>query len=312
VDAAVALGLVLAAGEWRSPFYLLAVTTLILPATTLRPRQALAFGIAFAAAYFVIALVTGIEWETLGSTARLESFATHLVIPLLVVVSLAYASDLVDDLERERRHSEALALEAERRRIGWELHDSAKQRIHAAQLVLSSLAGGEDRAEEPRLRIALDELEQAVRDIDASLTELRTSLGGQRLEEAVARRAAELQAVSGIAIDVHGETPPLPTFVAVHAYRVACEAVVNAVRHARPTRVDVDVAVRDGRLELSVTDDGIGLPPDASSGSSTGLRSMEVRARTLGGALRVGAAQGGGTRIELSAPALRPADRTQS
>ncbi len=312
-DAAAALGLVLAAGEWRSPFYLLAVTTLILPATVLPARRALAAGVAFAAAYFVIALVTGIEWETLGSTARLESFATHLVIPLLVVVSLAYASDLVEDLEHERRHAEALALEAERRRIGWELHDSAKQRIHAAHLVLTSLVGDEGPGEqEPRLRLALEELEQAVRDIDASLTELRTSLGGQRLEEAVARRAAELQAVSGITIEVHGTTPPLPTYVAVHAYRVACEAVVNAVRHARPTRVDVDVAVRDGRLELSVTDDGVGLPPDASSGSSTGLRSMEARARTLGGALQVGPADDGGTRIALSAPALRPADRTPS
>jgi signal transduction histidine kinase len=313
VDAAAALSLVLAAGEWRSPFYLLAVTTLILPATVLPARGALAAGMAFAAAYFVIALVTGIEWETLGSTARLESFATHLVIPLLVVVSLAYASDLVEDLEHERRHSEALALEAERRRIGWELHDSAKQRIHAAHLVLTSLVGDQGPGErEPRLRLALEELEQAVRDIDASLTELRTSLGGQRLEAAVARRAAELQAVSGITIEVRGTTPPLPTFVAVHAYRVACEAVVNAVRHARPTRVVVELAVRDGRLELSVTDDGVGLPPDASSGASTGLRSMEARARTLGGALHIGPADGGGTRIALSAPALRPADRTPS
>jgi signal transduction histidine kinase len=313
VDAAVALGLVLAAGEWRSPFYLLAVTTLILPATSLRPRQALAAGVAFAAVYFVIALVTGIEWETLGSTARLESFATHLVIPLLVVVSLAYASELVDDLDRERRHSEALALEAERRRIGWELHDSAKQRIHAANLVLSSLAGDERGTQrEPRLRLALEELEQAVRDIDASLTELRTSLGGLRLEEAIARRAAELQAASGIPIEVRGSAPPLPTFAAVHAYRVACEAVVNAVRHARPTRIDVALGVRDGRLELSVTDDGIGLSPDASAGASTGLRSMEVRARTLGGELRAGPGERGGTRIELSAPVLKPADRTPS
>lgn len=305
IDAAVTLALVLAGGEWRSPFYLLAVSSLVLPATALAPRPALAAALAFAAVYFGIALVTGIDWETLGSTARLESFATHLMMPLLVVVALAYASDLVDDLDRERRHSEALALEAERRRIGWELHDSAKQRIHAAHLVLTSLVGdGTAPAREPRLRIALEELEQAVRDIDASLTELRTSLGGQRLEEAVARRAAELQAASGIAIDVNGSTPPLPTFVAVHAYRVATEAMVNAVRHARPTRIDVAVDVREGRLLLSVTDDGVGLATGASANGSSGLRSMEARARTLGGDLFVGAGEGGGTRIELSAPAL--------
>jgi len=169
---------------------------------------------------------------------------------------------------------------------------------------------------EPRLRIALDELEQAVRDIDASLTELRTSLGGRRLEEAIGRRAAELQAAGGIEITVRGSTPALPTFVAVHAYRVACEAMVNAVRHARPTRVDVSVGVRDGRLDLAVSDDGVGMPRDLPAGSSTGLRSMEARARTLGGALLVGPAAGGGTRIELSAPLLggevRPEARTPS
>jgi len=317
LDAGVTLTLVLAAGEWRSPFYLLAVSSLILPATTLPMRRALLAALLFAGTYFAIALATGIEWGTLSSTARLESFATHLIIPGLVVLSLAYASELLEDLEAERRHSEALALEAERRRIGWELHDSAKQRIHAAHLVLSSLAADDGAAErEPRLRIAMDELEQAVRDIDASLTELRTSLGGHRLEEAIARRAAELQAATGIEIAVQGSTPVLPAFVAVHAYRVACEAMVNAVRHARATRVDVRVGVHDGRLDLAVSDDGVGLPRGVPAGPSTGLRSMEARARTLGGALRAGPAAGGGTRIELSAPLLggevRPEARTPS
>ena len=185
----------------------------------------------FAGAYFAIALLTGIEWETLGSTARLESFATHLIIPGLVVLSLAYASELLEDLEAERRHSEALALEAERRRIGWELHDSAKQRIHAANLVLTSLAAGDVTPEQqPRLQIALDELEQAIRDIDASLTELRTGLGGHRLEEAVARRAAELQAASGVAIEVQAGTHPscrrssrcTPTALPVRRWSTPC------------------------------------------------------------------------------------------
>jgi signal transduction histidine kinase len=315
VDAVVTLGLVLAAGEWRSPFYLLAVSSLILPATALGPRRAIVAAFAFTPAYLAIALATGIEWETLGSTARLESFATHLIIPLLVVVALAYGSDLVEDLEAERQNSEALALEAERRRIGWELHDSAKQRIHAAHLVLTSLADG-NRDEEPRLRIAVDELEQALRDIDASLTELRTSLGGQHLEEAVGRRAAELQTASGITIAVHGRAPALPTFVAVHAYRVACEAMVNAVRHARPSRIDVRLGVRDGRLDLAVTDDGVGLPSRVPADASSGLRSMEARARTLGGTLHAAPGPDGGTRIELSAPLLsgevRPEARTPS
>ena len=317
IDAGVTLGLVLAAGEWRSPFYLLAVSSLILPATTLPPRRALVSALLFAGAYFAIALLTGIEWETLGSTARLESFATHLIIPGLVVLSLAYASELLEDLEAERRHSEALALEAERRRIGWELHDSAKQRIHAANLVLTSLAAGDVTPEQqPRLQIALDELEQAIRDIDASLTELRTGLGGHRLEEAVARRAAELQAASGVAIEVRGHASELPTFVAVHAYRVACEAMVNAVRHAGATTIVVDLRAHHGRLHVAVADDGRGLPPEAAADTSSGMRAMEARARTLGGDLSYRSTPGQGTTIELDAPLLggpvRPAARAPS
>jgi len=305
LDASVTLALVWAGGEWRSPFYLLAVSSLILPATALGPRRALLAALVFVGAYFGIALVTGIDWQMLGSTARLESFATHLIIPLLVVVALTYASQVLDDLEAERRYSEALALESERRRIGWELHDSAKQRIHAAHLVLSSLAAGGVTSEQaPRLRIALDELDQAVRDVDASLTELRTSLGGRRLEEAISRRAAELRTASGVVIDVNGTTPELPTFVAVHAYRVACEAMVNAVRHAEPSRVEVSVRAEDGRLHVAVTDDGRGLPDDIGFSSSTGLRSMEARARTLGGRLSYSSPGGKGTRVELDAPLL--------
>jgi signal transduction histidine kinase len=317
IDAAVILALVVAAGEWRSPFYLLAVSSLILPATTLAPRRALAAALLFSLAYLGVALVTGIDWDTLGSTARLESFATHLIIPGLVVLALSYASELLEDLEAERRHAEALALEAERRRIGWELHDSAKQRIHAANLVLTSLAaGGVTEEQAPRLRIALDELDQAVRDIDASLTELRTELGGRRLEVAIARRAAELQAASGVPIGVRGTTPQLPTSVAAHAYRVACEAMLNAVRHAAPTHIDARVGLEDGHLHVVVTDDGLGLPADVTAGASTGLRSMQARARTLGGRLTYGPGPAGGTRVALDAPVaggpITPGDRAPS
>jgi len=84
VDMAVAFALVVASGEWRSPFYLLAVTTLVLPSVQLAPRHALTLGVAFAAGYFGIGLGTGIDWEALGSTSRLESFTTHLLLPLLV------------------------------------------------------------------------------------------------------------------------------------------------------------------------------------------------------------------------------------
>jgi signal transduction histidine kinase len=300
LDLGVALLLVVLSGEWRSPFYLLAVSALIPPATTLPVAAAVAVGAGFAATYFALALTLGIDWDALGSTARLESFSTHLLIPLLVVVALAHGARLLNRLDSERERAAGLALEGERRRIAWELHDSAKQRIHAAQLVLSSLAPQLAAVDADRLELALAELDGSASDLEASLTELRTTLGGLPLDEAIARRAAELQAASGVEIHIHGHAPSLPTFVAVHAYRVACEAISNALRHAEPDRIDVTLVARRHELAVLVEDDGRGIPePDANS---TGLESMRARAQALGGRLLLDSRPRVGTRVELEVP----------
>jgi signal transduction histidine kinase len=303
VDLGVTLALVVASGEWRSPFYLLAVSALIPPATTLRVGPAVAVGTGFSAVYFALALTLGIEWDTLGSTARLESFSTHLLIPVLVVVALAHATRLLDRLDAERERAEGLALEGERRRIAWELHDSAKQRIHAAQLVLSSLTPQLAQADADRLGLALAELDGSAADLEASLTELRTTLGGLPLDEAIARRAAELQAASGVEIRIHGRAPSLPTFVAVHAYRVACEAISNALRHAEPHCIDVTLHAQAGTLLVSVRDDGLGMEP--GDGNTTGLESMRARAQALGGRLMVESRSRVGTDVRLQIPLRR-------
>jgi signal transduction histidine kinase len=302
VDAGVCLGLVGLSGDWRSPFYLLAVSALVMPATALPFRAAVAAGGAFAVAYLATAIAVGIDWPTVTSTARLETFSTHLLIPLLVAVSLGHAARTLADLDDERARAQALALEGKRRRIGWELHDSAKQRIHAAQLVLSAMDLRGDGPDAQRLAHAQAELTGAVADVDASLTELRTTLGGLALSEAIRRRAAELETASGIPIVVAGDAPTLPTFAAVHAYRVACEALSNAVRHAQATRIEVRLTTDGPRLLLTIADDGRGWSsPNGTSGN--GLSSMQARARILGGRVRVDAdASGAGTRVQLEVP----------
>jgi signal transduction histidine kinase len=300
LDLGVALVLVVASGEWRSPFYLLAVSALIPPATTLPVATAVAVGAGFATVYFALALTLGIEWDALASTARLESFSTHLLIPILVVVALAHGTRLLDRLDAERERAEGLALEGERRRIAWELHDSAKQRIHAAQLVLSSLAPQLEAIDADRLDLAMAELDGSAVDLESSLTELRTTLGGLPLDEAISRRAAELRAASGVEISVHGHAPSLPTFVAVHAYRVACEAMSNALRHAEPDHIDVTLQARRHELTLLVQDDGRGTA--GANGESTGLESMRARAHALGGRLLFDSRPRVGTRVELEVP----------
>jgi signal transduction histidine kinase len=285
IDAAALMALILATDTYRSPFYLLGLTALILPATGLPVRRAFAFGVGFTTAYFVIAASTGVSWKTLEQTYKLESFATHLLVPLIIVITLAYAGEVLRRLQQERARSERLAVEAERRRIAFELHDSAKQRVHAAHLMLSQHQRRDDE-KDPMLDQALAELQAASADIDTSLTELRTPLADVGLMEGVRKRATELEGLSGIRIEVTGEVPELPATTAAHAFRVVSEAMTNAVRHSAATCMRVALCGRDRRFTAEITDDGRGLPRELRPGSN-GIRSMKRRARMLGGTLDI-------------------------
>lgn len=299
VDSAATLGLVLVGGDWRSPFYLLALTSLILPATTLPRMRAAAFTAAFVACYFAIAATTGVDWNTLETTSRLESFATHLLLPLMTGVGLAYAAELLRRLEGERRRSERLVVEAERRRLARELHDSAKQRIHAAHLVLSAHADYAGDTGEA-IRLALREVEAATAEMDASLTDLRAPSAGDRPLDALRARAARLAEVSGVRITVDGADVKLPGPVATHVYHVMLEALINAVRHADASEVTASLAVADMTLVASIVDDGRGMPGEATW-ESHGMRSMIERAELIGGRLSI-ADVAAGTSIRLEVP----------
>jgi two-component system sensor histidine kinase UhpB len=303
-DALAAFGLVLAGGDWRSPFYVFALTTLVLPATTLPWRRAFAWGGCFSAVYGAVALLTNkLPADTLTNTIRLETLATHLFVPVVVTTTLAYSSLLLDRLRAARGESERLALQAERQRIAWELHDSAKQRVHAAHLMLSALDGAV-AGEHDRLLLdgALAELRNATADMETSVAELRTPLDGRPVDELLRERAAELARTGAARIDVAGRLPLLPPLVAAHTYRIAAEALTNAVRHAGCSAITVTLASAPEAITLVVADDGVGMPAAPRPGGH-GLRSMQGRAETIGARLDIGPGPGGrGTAVALALP----------
>jgi signal transduction histidine kinase len=306
-DGLAALGLVLASGDWRSPFYLVALTALILPGTRLPFRGALLWSAGFSAAYALVSLQTHkLPADTIGNTIRLETLVTHLVLPVMVTLALAYASALLARLRSERERSEWLAVQAERQRIAWELHDSAKQRVHATHLLLSALDGRLDDGNAALVTRALAEVRAAAADMETSIAELRTPVVGRPVHELLQERAAGLALAANADIVITGRLRELPPTVAAHTYRIAAEAVTNAVRHARCSRVDVRLdGGRDGPIVV-VQDNGVGLPRDARR-DGHGLRSMRARAETIGAELEIGPAPTGhGTRVRLHLPATIP------
>ena len=300
VDYAATLAFVLVSGDWRSPFYLLWLASLALPATALPVRRAIALGAASSLIYLAVAIIGGPVPGRLQLVST-ETLAIHVSLPFMLVVSLAYAAEALRRLSAERSARERLAIEAERKRIAWELHDSAKQRLHAAHLLVTSMHGRVPEPIDLLVSRASVELESAASDMDTSLAELRSPLEGRRLDEALRSRAIELGASSQPEIRVCGQAPELPLLVGAHAYRIASEALTNALRHADASLVQVTFARRDGNLHVSVLDDGRGLPTELRPGAN-GLLAMENRAATIGARLTVGRPRDGGTLIELDIP----------
>jgi signal transduction histidine kinase len=300
IDCLTVLAFVVISGDWRSPFYLLWLATLALPATALPLRRAVWLGAAAAFTYFAVAVIGGPVPGRLQLVST-ETLAIHVSLPFMLVVALAYAAEALRRLSVERSARERLAIEAERKRIAFELHDSAKQRLHAAHLLVTSLMGRVPDALDRTVARAAVELESAASDMDTSLAELRSPLEGRRLDEALRARAAELIRADGPRIAVHGRAPDLPPLVGAHAYRIAAEALTNALRHADAQTVDVTLERAPERLRVVVRDDGRGLPEQARPGA-TGLIAMENRAATIGARLHVSSGDAAGTRIELDIP----------
>lgn len=306
VDIAVPLALIALSGDWRSPFYLLSLTTLAAPAAALGVERGVLVGLAYAAAYALIAHFVGPDPFARGSQSTVETLATHLVLPVLGTFGIGYASETLGRLRDEQLRSQRLAIEAERRRIAWELHDSAKQRIHAAHLVLSAVEYDHGSIQARAVGQAMSEIQAAAADMDTSLAELRSPLEGRPLEQALRERAGELELSGGPAIVVAGSTPELDPLHAAHAYRIASEAMTNAVRHAQATSIEVRLgAAGVDRATLEVVDDGLGIPRTVRPGS-TGLLAMRNRARTIGGELLLERGPTGrGTVIALEFPIAR-------
>jgi signal transduction histidine kinase len=132
---------------------------------------------------------------------------------------------------------------------------------------------------------------------DPGLPQQERTLSAQLTE-----RVRQLDAVADATVTLEGAAPELPPAVTSDVYRIAAEALTNAARHARASRIETVVAVDDGDLCLTVRDDGRGLPASVRPGTQ-GLRSMRARARALGADLRIVGGRGGaGTVVELRVP----------
>jgi signal transduction histidine kinase len=136
------------------------------------------------------------------------------------------------------------------------------------------------------------------------LYELRPeTLEAASLESLLERLGEALHGQGEAAVEVHvDEAVDLPVDVKLVFYRVAQEALTNVAKHAHATRVRVDVMLEDGRIVLTVCDDGRGFDLAQARPGTLGLRSMRERAEGVGGDFELVSVEGEGTMVTMTWP----------
>ncbi|MGI5186532.1 sensor domain-containing protein [Promicromonospora sp. CA-289599] len=190
------------------------------------------------------------------------------------------------------------AFETERRRIERDLHDGAQQRLMALTMTL-----GRAELEIPE-GVGLDLVREAHGQAETALEELRSTVRGIHprvlVDHGVEAAVHEVADAAEVPVTVDVSLPErLPGPLEAAAYFVVSEALTNVVRHARARSVRVHGRVTDGRLVLTVLDDGVGgatVPP------AGGLAGLALRFEALDGELSVTSPVGGPTEVRATCP----------
>lgn len=201
---------------------------------------------------------------------------------------------LHDITDRKRLEKEVLEIsEREQRRIGRDLHDGLCQILSSAKFSVGLLEqrlrerGAAEAGAAGRIESLLGTAIQEARSLARGLHPVSLDEGGLTgaLQE-LAATAAELHGIScrcrfsaPISIRDHA--------VANHLYRIAQEALANAIKHGKASTVSIHLDKFQHQLALTIHDNGVGLPPNARERSGMGLRTMEHRAHIIGGILQV-------------------------
>jgi signal transduction histidine kinase len=212
--------------------------------------------------------------------------------------------------ERQRLEREILDLtERERQRFGHELHDVVCQElagIAIASHLLTKKLQTNGSAEADRAR-------EIATMLDRALTKTRSVAGGfftagfdvAGLAEALRETARNVQQRTGVHCHVRWQENLMISNedVVMHFFRIAQEAIQNAVNHASATRIEVALKRQDETVQLTIADDGSGLPSSAKTAKGLGLRIMAYRAKLIGGELKFEPQPNGGTRVVCIIPA---------
>jgi signal transduction histidine kinase len=220
---------------------------------------------------------------------------------------LAVVSDITERVRLERTVIEIA--NREQQRIGSDLHDGLGQELTGIALMLRGMAA---QLRNRRLPEHAD-VEEVIGFVNSAIENTRALARGLSpvsvvrggLTGALKTLATRMAERSGMPIDVSmpdAEALRIDETAATHLYRIAQEALTNVLRHSGARRARIELLLPAGHVQLTIADDGQGLPASTESASGLGLEIMRYRARMLGGELTLETCPDGGSAVRCLCP----------
>ena len=228
---------------------------------------------------------------------------------IVVIQSLGDQVSIAIENARLYQQSRELAMLEERTRLARELHDSVTQSLFSldlhARAIATHLKRNPEKAEE-QIRQLRQITQESLREMRSLIFALRPySMSEQGLAAALGQLVARERRLNGPEIEFRAEgKQQLPTDMEVGLFRVAQEALRNAVRHADAQNITITLEIRGKHICLCVADDGQGFDPSSlpADRQAFGLVGMKERVDLLGGRLKIISKTGTGTQVEVDAP----------
>lgn len=213
--------------------------------------------------------------------------------------------------QQELLRSSIQVQEDERKRIATDIHDELGATLSIARMHLMTLevqngkSPDESTAALQNIRSLIESSMTSVRRISHELMPQNLQLFG--LSDTLQSIVNTINSSNNIHIRIHcdEEVDQLSWPVKLGLYRICLELINNTIKHAQAGEICLDIRYKEGQLDFRYTDDGIGLPETAGK-PGLGQKSIEARAMSIGGTLKVGNQKNGGFYAEIMIPAIQP------
>lgn len=256
--------------------------------------------------------IIGIGREVTGKRKDGSTFPMYLAVSEVQLRDQRIFTGIVRDISEQRRLEQEIlrTSEHERRRIGQDLHDGLGQMLTGIGLITKNIAQSLLKEEHPLAEQA-EEITSLIREADQYARELARGLvpvefGSEGMTAALDRLASHAEKLFGIkcSFKSKGKLVLDDATHVTHLYRIAQEAVSNAVKHGYATEVSIHLVVSKTHIRLMIEDNGSGFTNNWDEKGGLGVRIMQFRAGLIGANLEISDAKKQGARITCTIPIL--------